>query len=33
MGLGIAGLAFLRVGLDRREDSWISLIDDLPGDG
>ena len=32
LGLAIAGIVFLRIGLNRDEDSWISLIDDLAGD-
>ena len=32
LGLLIVGVVFLRIGLNRDEDSWLSTIDDLGGD-
>jgi hypothetical protein len=32
LALAIVGLVFLRVGLNRDEDSWLSSIDDLGDD-
>ncbi|HEY4131550.1 MAG TPA: hypothetical protein VGM50_13105 [Gemmatimonadaceae bacterium] len=33
LALFIIGIAFLRWGLTRDEDSWVSAIDDLDGPG